>query len=94
MAAQPTTLAPDTELTIEPRAPIPVGTTFNAAVSYEGQPSTSSVPGASLLTGWINYDTGIIAYGEPWGASHWFPVNEHPSDKSPVHLHHHGARAL
>ena len=55
------------ELTIEPRAPIPVGTTFNAAVSYEGQPSTSSVPGTSLLTGWINYETGIIAYGEPWG---------------------------
>ena len=70
------------ELTIEPRASVPVGTTFNAAVSYEGQPSTSSVPGTSLLTGWINYGTGIIAYGEPWGASHWLPVNEHPSDKA------------
>ena len=55
------------ELTIEPGAPIPVGTTFNATVSYEGQPSTSSVPGTSLLVGWINYETGIIAYGEPWG---------------------------
>ena len=70
------------ELTIEPGAPIPVGTTFNATVSYEGQPSTSSVPGTSLLVGWINYATGIIAYGEPWGASHWLPVNEHPSDKA------------
>ena len=70
------------ELTIEPGAPIPVGTTFNATVSYEGQPSTSSVPGASFLVGWINYETGIIAYGEPWGASHWLPVNEHPSDKA------------
>ena len=70
------------ELTIEPGAPIPVGTTFNATVSYEGQPSTSSVPGTSLLIGWINYGTGIIAYGEPWGASHWLPVNEHPSDKA------------
>ena len=70
------------ELTIEPGAPIPVGTTLNATVSYEGQPSTSSVPGTSLLVGWINYETGIIAYGEPWGAFHWFPVNEHPSDKA------------
>ena len=70
------------ELTIEPRAPIPVGTTFNAEVAYEGRPSTSSVPGTSLLTGWINYETGIIAYGEPWGASHWLPVNEHPTDKA------------
>ena len=70
------------ELTIEPGAPIPVGTTFNATVSYEGQPSTSFVPGTSLQIGWINYETGIIAYGEPWGASHWLPVNEHPSDKA------------
>ena len=70
------------ELTIKPGAPIPIGTTFNAVVSYEGQPSTSPVPGTSLLTGWIDYETGIIAYGEPWGASHWFPVNEHPSDKA------------
>ena len=70
------------ELTIEPGAPIPVGTTFNATVSYEGQPSTSYAPGTSLLIGWINYGAGIIAYGEPWGASHWLPVNEHPSDKA------------
>ena len=70
------------ELTIEPGAPIPAGTTFNATVSYEGQPSTSSVPGTTIRIGWINYETGIIAYGEPWGASHWFPVNEHPSDKA------------
>ena len=70
------------ELTIEPGAPIPVGTTFNATVSYEGHPSTSYAPGTSLLIGWINYGAGIIAYGEPWGASHWLPVNEHPSDKA------------
>ena len=70
------------ELTVEPGAPIPVGTTFNATVSYEGQPSTSPVPGTSFLTGWIDYETGILAYGEPWGASHWLPVNEHPSDKA------------
>ena len=35
-----------------------------------------------MLIGWIRYETGIIAYGEPWGASYWFPVNEHPSDKA------------
>ena len=70
------------ELTIEPGGPIPAGTTFNATVSYEGQPSTSFAPGTTIRIGWINYETGIIAYGEPWGASHWFPVNEHPSDKA------------
>ncbi len=43
------------ELTIKPGAPIPIGTTFNAVVSYEGRPSTSPVPGTSLLTGWIDY---------------------------------------
>ncbi len=70
------------ELTIQPVMPIPEGMTFNATVSYKGQPSTSFAPGADLQMGWINYETGIIAYGEPWGASHWFPVNEHPSDKA------------
>jgi len=32
--------------------------------------------------GWFRYGTGIIAVGEPWGASYWYPVNEHPSDKA------------
>ena len=70
------------ELTIEPAAPVPAGTTFNATVSYEGQPTTSYVPGTSLIVGWVSYEAGVVAYGEPWGASHWLPVNEHPSDKS------------
>ena len=72
----------ESELTIKPVEPIPAGTAFKATVSYEGQPSTSFVPGIDVQIGWINYETGIIAYGEPWGASHWFPVNEHPSDKA------------
>ena len=40
------------------------------------------VPGSDILIGWIKYETAIVAYGEPWGASYWFPVNEHPSDKA------------
>ena len=70
------------EMKIRPAVPIPKGTAFNAMVSYEGHPFPSHVPGTNVLIGWIKYETGIIAYGEPWGASHWFPVNEHPSDKA------------
>ena len=70
------------EMKIRPAAPIPKGTAFNVTVSYEGHPFSTHVPGTNLLVGWIKYETGIIAYGEPWGASYWFPVNEHPSDKA------------
>ncbi len=70
------------EMKIRPATAIPDGETFNVMVSYEGHPLSSHVPGTNVLIGWIKYDTGIVAYGEPWGASYWFPVNEHPSDKA------------
>ena len=70
------------EMKIKPVVPIPEGQTFSTAVSYQGHPSSGHVPGSEILIGWIKYETGIVAYGEPWGASYWFPVNEHPSDKA------------
>ena len=39
-------------------------------------------PGTDFIGGWVKYETGIYAAGEPWGSSTWYPVNEHPSDKA------------
>ena len=71
-----------TELTITPRVPVRSGRTFAVTTAYHGEPSPRPVPGLSLQSGWFRYATGIIAMGEPWGASRWYPVNEHPSDKA------------
>ena len=70
------------ELTIMPNAPIRNGASFLVEVLYQGQPTPDEVPGIGSQIGWIRYPTGIYALGEPWGASTWFPVNEHPSDKA------------
>lgn len=70
------------ELTITPAVPVRSGRTFRTAVAYEGRPSHQPASETSPLQGWIRYDAGIVAVGEPWGASYWYPVNEHPSDKA------------
>ncbi len=74
------------ELTITPATPIRTGTTFRAKVAYEGRPwnrrATRPEPWLTPPEGWFRYETGIVAFGEPRGASYWYPVNEHPSDKA------------
>lgn len=74
------------ELTITPATPIRAGTTFRARVTYEGRPWNRRTPlPKPWLTrpeGWFRYESGIVAFGEPRGASYWYPVNEHPSDKA------------
>ena len=74
------------ELTITPATPIREGTRFRARVAYEGRPWNRRTPlPEPWLTrpeGWFRYETGIVAFGEPRGASYWYPVNEHPSDKA------------
>ena len=70
------------EMTILPTAPIRARTRFMTTVTYEGQPSSYPTPGIGYPSGWFRYATGIIASGEPSGASSWYPVNEHPKDKA------------
>lgn len=73
----------DGELIITPEEVLPAGHSFIIAVEYSGTPG-EGVPEstASYSTGWIPYDSGIAVAGEPTGASRWYPVNEHPSDKA------------
>ena len=74
------------ELTITPATPIRASSTFRATVEYEGRPWNRRTPlPEPWLTrpeGWFRYETGIVAFGAPRGASYWYPVNEHPSDKA------------
>ena len=72
----------DYEMTVTPTDPIPTGTRFEVVVAYEGNPTADIFPGTDFIGGWVKYETGIYAAGEPWGSSTWYPVNEHPSDKA------------
>ena len=70
------------ELTVTPEEAIRRGSTFTTEVAFQGRPRTEVLPGLGYRMGWVKYDTGIFAAGEPWGSSTWHPLNEHPSDKA------------
>ena len=63
------------ELIIVPQQPLKAGDRFEVIVEYQGIPP-------QLNTSWNNYGHGVMVAGEPTGASGWYPVNEHPSDKA------------
>lgn len=66
----------DNELIITPADIIPENTPFTVIVSY------ASASNRDELGSWYFYDGGVMVAGEPSGASGWYPVNEHPSDKA------------
>ena len=76
----------DTELIVTPSNPILEGDTFVTTVAYEGIPNnaTSTKLGSQgqFREGWFFYGDGVIVAGEPFSATTWFPVNDHPLDKA------------
>lgn len=70
------------ELTIVPAEPMPSATEFVTVVDYAGAPAPVSVEETSPVNGWTPSDGGVFVAGEPTGASGWFPVNDHPSDRA------------
>jgi len=72
----------DAELVVTPAAPLPPGSVFTAVVTYAGAPAV--VPGGTSGLGgggWYRTKSGgAVVAGEPFSASAWYPVNEHPSD--------------
>ncbi len=66
----------DNELIITPENIIPENTPFTVMVHY------ASASNIDRLGSWYFYDGGVVVAGEPSGASGWYPVNEHPSDKA------------
>lgn len=72
----------DGELTVVPLAPIPAGEPVTVTVTYTGEPGGVEAVGIPMLTGWNQSNGVIFVASEPLGASGWYPVNDHPSDKA------------
>ncbi|MFW6074774.1 MAG: M1 family metallopeptidase [Chloroflexota bacterium] len=71
----------DRELQITPESPIATDAEFTVVVEYDGSPAPiESTFGPEI--GWIPFRDGAVVIGEPDGASTWFPVNDHPTDKA------------
>ena len=70
------------ELVITPAAPLPPASDVTIVVAYHGKPSAVKGGTADLGDGgWYRTtDGGAVAAGEPYSASSWYPVDEHPSD--------------
>jgi aminopeptidase N len=69
------------ELTVTPRRKLHAGRRFTVAVTYAGRPQQLVDPDG-FLYGWIPTDDGAFVANEPDGASSWYPVNDHPTDKA------------
>ena len=72
----------DRELQITPPHPIRSGERFTTAVAYGGAPRPVS-DGTDLFdVGWQTDGREAYVVSEPTGASTFFPVNDHPTDKA------------
>jgi aminopeptidase N len=77
------------ELMIIPNDPIEIGDTFEVTVAYNGKPREGipkdvfyDDPEFLASAGWVFYAGGSFVTSEPRGASFWYPVNDHPTDKA------------
>src|SRR5699024_2698301 len=70
------------ELVITPSTAVPPNGEMTVIVSYSGKPGMIAEGAQNLgAGGWYRTeDGGAVAAGEPFSASAWYPVNEHPSD--------------
>jgi aminopeptidase N len=69
------------ELTVTPRRELRRGSAFKVKVTYDGttgQPTDNT----GALYGWVSFDDGAFVANEPEGASTWYPVNDHQTDKA------------
>jgi aminopeptidase N len=75
------------ELVVTPAQPIESQHIFTTAIAYSGEPKPRSDPSLPIGVGWISQGDGSFVLSEPDGASTWFPVNDHPSDKATYTFH-------
>lgn len=70
------------ELVITPQHGLDPGAALTVVVTYAGEPAAIEGGTANLGDGgWYRTASGgAVAIGEPFSASAWFPVNEHPAD--------------
>jgi aminopeptidase N len=71
----------DNELVITPRPKLQAGRSATVVVTYGGTTvRPTDIEGA--LYGWVTTRDGAMVVSEPDGSATWFPVNDHPVDKS------------
>lgn len=70
------------ELTIWAEEPLAASEQVKVTVHYEGTPAPVAGIAGSPNDGWIDDGEIVFVAGEPFGASGWFPVNDHPLDKA------------
>lgn len=72
------------ELTVFPSPLIRTDETVTIVISYHGQPREGLDTRRYHLasSGWVFHAVGSLVTSEPRGASLWYPVNDHPSDKA------------
>jgi len=75
------------ELVVTPHVPIEAGSTFTTVVRYHGSPEPRTTKALPIAVGWIATGDGSYVLSEPEGASTWYPVNDHPSDKATYSFH-------
>jgi hypothetical protein len=68
------------ELMITPRDGLRRDQSFVVIVRYDGVPRT--IRDALGVSGPTRTHDGVLALGQPHGASTWFPANDHPIDKA------------
>jgi aminopeptidase N len=69
------------ELTVTPRRPLSRGERFTVSIRYDGT-TGRPVDNTGALYGWVSTPDGAFVANEPEGASTWYPVNDHPTDKA------------
>ncbi|MBF9134828.1 M1 family metallopeptidase [Plantactinospora sp. S1510] len=69
------------ELRVSPARGLARGERFTVVVRYDG---TTGRPtdAEGALYGWVSTPDGSFVANEPDGASTWYPVNDHPTDKA------------
>jgi aminopeptidase N len=71
----------ENELVITPRPKLKTGADAQVVVTYGGTTTRpTDIEGA--LYGWVTTRDGAMVVSEPDGSATWFPVNDHPTDKS------------
>ncbi len=70
------------ELRVDPKGiGLRRGQTFRTVVRYAGVPKLFDEESVGQI-GFFHTDDGVLIAGQPHGASTWFPVNDHPTDKA------------
>ncbi|WP_307858583.1 M1 family metallopeptidase [Microbacterium flavescens] len=69
------------ELVITPRPKLKTGQSATVVVTYGGT-TTRPTDIEDALYGWVTTRDGAMVVSEPDGSATWFPVNDHPTDKS------------